>query len=536
MRIQGNAVKAILIALTVALIPASAVSAQKITPGTACKVFNQKITYLNKTYTCIKSGKKFVWNKGVAVVKPTPVASATPTPTETPTSVPSPSPNPTQTVIPTNLTAGSLCNPSTHPNIKVSAGTLYCVRQGDGTMRFIEVKDQAPLINNPNSLEKMSACQPPDLRNGIPDGNFRWAITYPATPVTLTNKGSLKMSIVPIDFPDVAATTSASNLYGEDIQRIVDWFSDFSNGKLIVKIETKDKWYRALKSSDYYDVGEGTNFNKEGKSTNQLIQEFIDLSNSDFNFSDSDAILFVYPEKTPSIRNSFAENLPIVINGKSKTLFEMSLASANRLYGPAWIWTVHEMLHQMGIAMHFPVNPPNWGIEWGGFTKTPVLQPWNQGILDWLNPDQYYCVDKSKLTKTNLTLLPLENPGAGLHSAFIRISNSEVLMVVSNRKGPWSIDLPESYYGVMVAVIDTTKQTSYIGEHSGEDKQDGVLFQKSGVYLQPENPWPKNRIWTRTETGDWGSLLYLGDSVTYKGVKVKLVSSNNFDTVEISAP
>jgi polyhydroxybutyrate depolymerase len=49
----------------------SAISAQKITPGSACKVLNQKVVYQNKTYTCIKSGNKLVWNKGVKVVTKT---------------------------------------------------------------------------------------------------------------------------------------------------------------------------------------------------------------------------------------------------------------------------------------------------------------------------------------------------------------------------------------------------------------------------------------------------------------------------------
>jgi hypothetical protein len=44
MRIKGSAAKAFLIALAVVLIPVTAVSAQKITPGTACKVLNQKVT------------------------------------------------------------------------------------------------------------------------------------------------------------------------------------------------------------------------------------------------------------------------------------------------------------------------------------------------------------------------------------------------------------------------------------------------------------------------------------------------------------
>jgi hypothetical protein len=75
MRIRGSLAKGLLIALAISLIPVSAVSAQKIVPGSTCKVLKQKVVYLKKTYTCTKSGKKLVWNMGVAI-KPIP----TPTP------------------------------------------------------------------------------------------------------------------------------------------------------------------------------------------------------------------------------------------------------------------------------------------------------------------------------------------------------------------------------------------------------------------------------------------------------------------------
>jgi hypothetical protein len=48
-------------------------------------------------YTCVKSGKKLVWNKGVAVKKVTPTPLATPTATPTPTPTPSPTATPTPT-------------------------------------------------------------------------------------------------------------------------------------------------------------------------------------------------------------------------------------------------------------------------------------------------------------------------------------------------------------------------------------------------------------------------------------------------------
>ena len=80
MRIRGSLTKGLLIALALTLIPVSAISAQKITPGFTCKVYKQKVTYQNKVFTCVKSGKKLVWSKGIAVKKPTPTPTPTPTP------------------------------------------------------------------------------------------------------------------------------------------------------------------------------------------------------------------------------------------------------------------------------------------------------------------------------------------------------------------------------------------------------------------------------------------------------------------------
>ncbi len=85
---RGSFSKGLLIALAISLIPVVAVSAQKITPGSTCKVLNQKIVFQNKTYTCIKSGKKLGWNKGVAVKVPTPTPTPTPTPSATATPTP----------------------------------------------------------------------------------------------------------------------------------------------------------------------------------------------------------------------------------------------------------------------------------------------------------------------------------------------------------------------------------------------------------------------------------------------------------------
>jgi hypothetical protein len=63
--------------------------------GAKCTKKSATATSGGKLFTCIQSGKKLVWNKGVAMKKPAPVA--TPTPTATPTTTPAIMPTPTAT-------------------------------------------------------------------------------------------------------------------------------------------------------------------------------------------------------------------------------------------------------------------------------------------------------------------------------------------------------------------------------------------------------------------------------------------------------
>jgi hypothetical protein len=55
-------VTGIAFALILNAVPAAA--AVKIVPGKSCRVLKQKVEYRNKTFTCIKSAGKLVWNKG----------------------------------------------------------------------------------------------------------------------------------------------------------------------------------------------------------------------------------------------------------------------------------------------------------------------------------------------------------------------------------------------------------------------------------------------------------------------------------------
>jgi len=70
--------------LALSLLGPSAIAAVK--AGGSCKKLGQTSIYSGKKYTCLKSGNKLVWNKGMAVAKPTPVVTPSPSPTPASTS------------------------------------------------------------------------------------------------------------------------------------------------------------------------------------------------------------------------------------------------------------------------------------------------------------------------------------------------------------------------------------------------------------------------------------------------------------------
>ena len=75
-------------------------------PGTTCLKVGFKQISNGKQFTCIKSGKKLVWDKGIVIKKSTPTNTPTPEATSIqPTATPSPTPIPQDQTTPSQTPA-----------------------------------------------------------------------------------------------------------------------------------------------------------------------------------------------------------------------------------------------------------------------------------------------------------------------------------------------------------------------------------------------------------------------------------------------
>ena len=90
------------IAIAIVLLMALAAPVQAATPkaGAKCSKAGTTATAAGKKFTCVKSGKKLVWKKGVVIKKPLPVATPTPSPSPSPSPEPTPTPTPSATPTP----------------------------------------------------------------------------------------------------------------------------------------------------------------------------------------------------------------------------------------------------------------------------------------------------------------------------------------------------------------------------------------------------------------------------------------------------
>ena len=91
-----------LVALIIPMVLVASSSYAAVKAGSPCAKFKSMSTSGGKLYTCVKSGKKLVWNKGEVISKPLSYDSApaptekNPAPSPSPSASPSPSPSPTQ--------------------------------------------------------------------------------------------------------------------------------------------------------------------------------------------------------------------------------------------------------------------------------------------------------------------------------------------------------------------------------------------------------------------------------------------------------
>lgn len=578
------------LSLPLPLIPANAA----VKSGASCKTLGITSVASGKTFTCVKSGKKLVWNRGVAMKTVSPIA--TPQPQVDIPKENTPCPMVGQKVFVTGgyfkcFWKGSAQDENSGvqgeiakqifwrffdtPKISTTKSNSYsvkpvenapCAASGDSydlvggilecrwvsgkKLRWIKINTVKKTFANAKSPVPIDVCKlqmsaSSADRTGRNSGAGQVGFPFVNTIKNGMNpKGTNEILIIPIDFPDFEGIGSPKQQLEYDKKWLVDWYNYFSNGQAKFNVTTVDKWFRMPKPrSGYPTDGKTINGLDSAANGNQgrQAQAFIDEITKDIDLRKFSTIYTFYPDGEYTHSDLIVRNHKFTLKEGEKNLnffsWGKNLEAGENL---KWVYFIHETLHDFNIIGHAPGNGWPFGIMANNTGVSYAINAWEQFLLDWLPENQIYCDDINTLKPTVISLSPMEREDKQTKIAVIKISPTKAVVVESHGIDKWSSfntgdrSFPPGFYSVMAYVVDL-------------DKAAAPPNNSDGTSLSNQNQaWA---VWAKVVGGKstqypyfaaaFGEDIYsatavLGDSFESEGVRIRFVGTGDYETIEIS--
>jgi M6 family metalloprotease-like protein len=392
-------------------------------PGVACSKIGKIQIFSGKKYTCIKKGKKLIWNTGAKVPEKqgTKLPASDSAKSEPSNLAPTPAPSPSS--IQTQA-------PIQKPEIKTTELSDYkspseCKLQRAGTNHDVD------LSHTPRN----------------------WILLDPTKPV--------RMLIFPVDFPDLVSPTKDSPDFSPLISSIENFYKSQSGGKLEFKWTVASEFSRMSKSIESYGVG-----TRASGSVWQLNYDIQDLAFQKYNKEDFDFIIGSAPTTTTR---------ELIASSPAFGTRDAKYKGATYLGGDYWSggrqWTIpaHEFGHfALGIADLYDFKSSMLGasgfeaqfqhmgvfdiMNWAGGAGLE-LTAWSRWVAKLISDSQILCQPQ---TRTLTMLEPIESVNSSVKGIVIPISSKSVLVIENRTAQGFDSRLPEGAQGVIVYSVDTS--------------------------------------------------------------------------------
>jgi hypothetical protein len=524
--------------LSLSLITAQ-ISVAAVTPGAKCSKAGATSTYNGKKYTCVKSGKKLVWNKGVAIAKPVPVASptpspvATPTPTPTPTVSATPTPTPTEVITAENFRFESLCEKDPFVPTEWAAYQDFALRNDIFScarpyrFKMVTQPKTTPLqaLTPKSSLNNIESCK---LTHGQRDGQI--AFSSWINPKIVMNQ-RLNVQVIPIEFTDFPSSKTVLADHEKYFNYIKNGYYNISDSQVNVNFKTPSNYFKINKKITSYDTGKrydhgGGIWNWVSMDMNAMFKDIVSAVDPAIDFSNLDLVFFVVPPTTDNdyISHGFPAPYPQLRTAEGFMpywYFSPPMAEVNRKswYGVEPFLHLHELMHGMNkLDDHYgdgefgrtdgDAGTGNWSTMSG--MSTDFLF-WDKWITYMVSDEQVLCA-KTDSTSTHW-IKPSNYFGKEEKMLVIPVGSTKVLVVESMRAAGFNLKLPKISEGALVYLVDITK--------TGHGRGINVLRPASRI----------GSIYERRDFALSDAPLKLGESISSNGFKITVVESGDFGDV-----
>ena len=357
-----------------------------------------------------------------------------------------------------------------------------------------------------------------------------YAVGFPKSQEDTRTSGSLRLVLTAVDFSDAAGTEEEFANAQKQIDRFNEFLAFESGGKLTATWEFTKSWSRMPRASTGYPIVFG---NSSGD--DQFMNDMISVTDAKTNYASNDFVFILIPKSAREFPSpeAFYANYQTA-EGRIQKYFAGGkfFYENDATYKTRELWSVwlHEMGHTFGLAGHAPFGSSLSIMEnQDGFSKT--FSAWDKFLMNWMPANGIYCRPASTLGTVDVQLVPMQRSTSGFRSVMIPLSSTKILVVESHRSEGFGDRLSKGTYGVMTYLVDTTLDNDRSGESVGQGK---TRYASLLVPSTSSGRGLSDVVFGRGGSGIVDPLILQGESVSYGGVTVSLVSTGDYDTVRIS--
>jgi hypothetical protein len=434
--------------------------------------------------------------------------------------------------------AGANCYPMGKIVSLSKSSSLECRKVAGNKLAWMSITTKPATPSQNFKAENITKCQIKDFVNYIPEVWTGGDLGYPAYG-EMPALGPVNIAIIPVDFSDNPGG-AAPNYLTNQMKTADRWIKQYSHGKMQYVWDFKPKWVRAPKTTDFYDLskkyigpdGQYITKGQDPQSKQQAVSQLFEAAEKTYDLSNAEYVYFVFPKNIgKKIESGFdGRNETVKTTNATYKLGFATSAGYAYTFGELWHQWLHEMMHSHGLIGHAPGNdyPYNIMAFDGGPGKS--LTAWDTFILKWFDDNQVACFDRDTLESETVTLTSMDLAAPGVKTAMVRISEHEMIVIESRRKSKFTAGFPRGFYGVQAYYL-TTKHNGQRYDYALGREAEKKYF---SYYLEVD---AMNHGLGQPSVGRLMNLnvvAYLGDTLSYEGLKIKFTKSGDFDTVVIS--